>query len=230
MIYNIALEIEIDTMKELRKDIREKLEARYPGEVIVNDGILDEEIFQRQPMKVMFLLKETYGDYNNIIGPQDIFNGKSSPFWTNIYNWTCFVNQFYIGVPPIFRSKADILEQTKCVDNIAYVNVKKVNCNQPISNKKDILKHAEIDTDILKKQIDSINPDVIFTSSTTFEAYQIIFNLLIGDFKNVKRHTCKGQNFLYAEHKQRKIIKLFHPSCFALNQRGVESTLLKLLE
>lgn len=217
-------------MKELRRLLQKELEARYPGEDIVNDGILDERIFLRQPQKVMFLLKETYGDYNEIIGPQDIFNGKSSPFWPNIYNWTIFVNQIFLNIAPKFKSKKEIGEQTLYVDNIAYVNVKKVNSNKAVSDKKDILKFAEKDKDLLRKQIDVINPDIIFTSNTTFEAYQLIFDLVFSDFKNVKRYDCKKQNFIYAEHQHRKIIKLYHPSSFALTQEDTAKILFQLLQ
>src|SRR5690606_12320795 len=118
---------------------------------------------------------------------------------------------------------------TKVVDNIAYVNVKKINSNSSVSNEQDILKYAQEDRDVLQLQIDTINPDVIFTSETTFKAYQVIYDLVVGDLQNVKQLVCKDQTFIYAEHQNLKIIKTYHPSYFALSQELTASSLHRLL-
>ncbi len=67
-------------MDETRLFIKKKLELKYPNATLVDDGILEPEVFISQELKVLFLLKETFGNYNQIKGPQDIYNGNQVPF------------------------------------------------------------------------------------------------------------------------------------------------------
>ena len=212
-------------MKELRSKIKKNLKKRYPHDKIVSDGILDDGIYKKQKVKVMFLLKETYGGYVNIIGGQKINNGKSVPFWPNIFNWTKLVNDLEDSIIPKFLSKGQILEINKYVDNIAYVNIKKIEGNKK-SNNSDIMKYAEKDRDILQCQIDEINPDVIFISDS--KHYEKIYNLKNIDktvCKEVKSGKCKFKLF---KHNNRRIIKIHHPS-YLKNQKETFNSIVDLL-
>ncbi|MDN3594653.1 hypothetical protein [Zunongwangia endophytica] len=199
-------------MEETRLFIEKELKLRYPEATLVDDGILVPEIFKKQEKKVLFLLKETFGDYNQIKGTQDIYNGKSSPFWTNFFNWTNAVNNSGLS----FLEKNRISEITKTIDNVAYINIKKLNENRKKSVYNDIISYARKDKDLLEFQIESINPDIIFVSQTTLDAYKIIYGydkLILIDFIECGKVTFK----LY-KHGCRKIIKTFHPSAFPVKQ------------
>lgn len=211
-------------MKEIREYLKRELEVRYSKKTIVNDGILVPEIYNRQDKKVLFLLKETFGDYNLIQGPQEIYNGKSSPFWPNIFNWTNLVN---ISESKYYE-KWEIKEITNFINAIAYVNVKKINENRKKSNHKDILAYANADSDLLKCQIDNINPDVIYTSNTTMQSYRIIYG--DQDINLIKAVSCGRQVFELHMHKNRKIIKTFHPSAYPIKGRFAFETIKKLIK
>lgn len=203
----------IEQMENTRAFLKKELLKRYPLSVTVDDGILVPEKFIEQPQKIMFLLKETFGDYNIIRGPQAIYNGKSSHFWPNFFNWTNAINRPDLD----FYPKWKISEITNYIDNVAYVNVKKINENKKTSLAKDILSYAIKDADLLKYQMDRINPDVIFTSNVTLEAYKIIHN--IQNFESVKAIDCGIDSFELYLHGNRRIIKTFHPSAFPVGQK-----------
>lgn len=217
-------------MENLRKEIQKKLKERYPHNPIVDDGILVDEIYKQQKVKVMFLLKETYGGYLKIINKQKIYNGKSVPFWPNIFNWTKLVNDLKANKEPKFIPKALIRNYNEYIDNIAYVNIKKIEGLKK-SNYKDIMNYAIKDSDILKLQIDKINPDIIFTSDLNF--YKAIFGLKNLNEYNLKKYQSESNKklkLLSIEHNNRKIIKVYHPSYFGINQEKTFETILNFLK
>ncbi len=211
-------------MEETRLFIKKKLELKYPNATLVDDGILVPEVFINQELKVLFLLKDTFGDYNQIKGPQDIYNGKSSPFWPNLFNWTNAVNNSGLG----YLEKNRISEITKTIDNVAYINIKKLNENRKKSVYSDIISYAKKDKDLLEFQIESIDPDIIFVSQTTLNAYKIIYgynNIILTDF--IK---CGKETFELYKHGSRKIIKTFHPSAFPVKQAKAYQVLKQLYD
>jgi hypothetical protein len=102
------------------------------------------------------------------------------------------------------------------LDSIAYVNVKKQCDNLTKSNDRDILNYGYRDADLLREQIEMINPDVIFCSSTTFKVYN---HLYPADINSVN-HICH-------KHHNRLVLNFYHPSYFQI--RGGRETLFNIL-
>lgn len=211
-------------MEHLRNDIKARLTHKYPNENLVNDGILVDEIYINTPVKVLFLLKETYDNYLKIQGRQEIQNGKSVPFWPNIFNWTKLCHDFKEKKKPKHLRKYEILKISKYVDNIAYVNIKKIEGYKQ-STEEDILDRAEQDRHLLKYQIDEIKPEIVFTSN--LDHYRKIYE--IKDKWGIKKIKSGKLTFASLEHKNRLILKIHHPS-FLKKQTETFNSIIDLLK
>jgi hypothetical protein len=176
----------------------DKLFAEWKDRYVSTDGILDEEKYWSAMPRITFLLKEMYDDtyldnkiaplpdlYRNGYGPE----GGSPGFWRNLRTWqhviTTRVNQAQGVIDEteanarLAPSELDKIRETP-VTGAGCVNIKKIVGNST-SDWEDIYSYARNDADLLKRQLELMDPQVIFccgcdetNNKSVFECLQII--------------------------------------------------------
>lgn len=182
-----------------QKLLEEWSRMRPEYETFTFDGVLNESIYTNSNPRIALLLKESNDDFVEIAplngdgyGP----NGSSPLFWRNInifiYIATCAWNGRIVSIKDI----KDVTE--KKVNSIAYINVKKKAENKPTSSNKEILKYAREDKDFLRRQINLIDPEVVFLANTKscFDEIQ--------ESIHIAHNVYKGSNNI--------VIDYYHPS------------------
>lgn len=172
------------------------------------DGVLSNEAWSTATPKVLFLLKESYGDWHGIEGPINIYNGKNRKFWWNIVRWKYLINHL-VNHNEIadFPKKEDLPEVSMkdgFLDDIAYVNVKK-SIGTSKSNNNEIQNYARKDKAFLAEQIDAINPDIILCGST-FWSYHVVY-----DGNNTMQQVSDRVHV----HGDRVVLDYYHPGYFS---------------
>lgn len=182
----------------------------------VYDGIINYDEWEKTKPKILFLLKETTNNFKRISEQSiDIREGSGNHFWWNMCYWKYLITQIYNGKSTEFIEQnqlPEVEENNFILDSVAYVNVKKTCENKNQSDDKEIYSYAKNDKDFLTKQIDLINPNVIFCSKITFDAYNFLYPNKIS----------KISDFCF-DHNNRLIIKYKHPGYFQI--KGGKETL-----
>jgi hypothetical protein len=129
-----------------------------------NDGILVEEAWRSASPKIAFLLKESNDNFWDIRGQAWGPSGNSPRFWRNLAIWRYVVTSVLRGDEPSLET-AKAVKEVPLAD-IAYVNLKKKAECRPRSDPSDIQKYVDEDWSFLTRQIEIINPDVLFFCGT----------------------------------------------------------------
>lgn len=149
-------------------------ETDEPKRKIIRDGIVNLEQYLDSNPKIMWILKEAYDEVDKIGGEWSLVKdldmrratGENRTSWQTfdkiIYTTYCILNNFiqFEEVP----YKADDIRICSVLKNIAYINIQKLPASKTSDDKlieKALIKHK----DILLKQINSINPDIIINCS-----------------------------------------------------------------
>jgi hypothetical protein len=190
------------------------------------DGILNNDKWNNAPTKIMFLAKESYGDYYPQRGQEiPIDGGKNKSFWWNVARWKHLIFKHMSGDEheefPNIEDLKEVKNGSRCLDDIAWVNIKK-KLGGSKSNMTEIHQFAEKDKEFLEKQFAEINPEVVLCCGT-FYAYKIVYS-----------HTkdiVKISDGIY-KHGSRLIIEFYHPGYFAYKggQSGLYRKLSEILK
>ena len=201
---------------------RWKLERGY--DPFFADGVIDATAWRDAPLRVAFLLKESYGDWFGIDGPVNIRSGKNSKFWWNICRWKFLINRIANGERDQAFPAAEDLPEVRFkgdrLDDIAYINIKKsIGTSQ--SHNKEIQSFAVRDQEFLREQIDGASPQVVLCGGT-FWSYHVLYDKL--------ESVSKLADKVYI-HNNRLVIDFFHPGYFAAKggERGLYDQLFQIL-
>lgn len=137
----------------------------------IEDGIINSDNWDDSTPKVLFLLKEAYGDITDlpkfIRGLENLNKGT----WRRCAEWAHIVlsNQpmKYEEIIEDERAKRDAL--LSC----AVVNIKK-SSGRSESDMNDIIRYAKADSKLLREQIDTLRPDLII-SGGVFDCWKEIW-------------------------------------------------------
>lgn len=143
----------------------------------VKDGIIDHKRWSAATVKVLFLLKEAYSDPDNpsdwdlrVLLRENWKGPKGVLFWNCAY-WAYAAQHISdTATPELPQNEQSYSQATECFLSTAVLNVKK-SSGKTNSDLEEIKKYAQLDGDLLKKQIDIINPDIIICGYT-WEAVQ----------------------------------------------------------
>jgi hypothetical protein len=206
-------------------DIFDRWQEKYGSEPLFRDGVLSQEDWDNAHPKILFLLKESYGDWFEVNGPIPIKSGNNKQFFPNIALWKYLVSHYLnTKVLPPFPSSLELLPEFQngdgCLKEIAYVNVKK-KLGTSISNSKEIQHFALRDKELLAEQMDMLNPDVVICCGT-FWSYHPIYDgnkTIVPISKRIYKHG------------SRMIIDFYHPGYYAFRggQSGLYDKLKELL-
>lgn len=162
------------------------LRKKY-GKKIVTDGIINFEEWKKSNLKILFLLKETFGGYLKIGDTENNqnntipVNSGASFFWYNISRWNYLLMQVLDKneMNPVMP----LNENLEDVKDIAVLDIKKIDNNNTTSKMGEINRYAKSDKEILKKQIDIICPNIIICGNTMDGLKIILGNENINELK-----------------------------------------------
>lgn len=176
-----------------------------------NDGIIGLPAWEKASQKIAFILKECNDGFWNITEKSEYrpSEGNSKLFWRNLNIWKYVVTCALDGKIPSFESAMELKEDP--VTGIAYVNLKKKAEYKNRSNDSDISGYVENDWQYLDRQIEIINPDVLFFCGT----YK---------FVQTKMELIPVKSRVFRTRDQKIAVNFFHPSC----RKGYNETFRKL--
>gem|GEM_PF-6966301 len=202
-------------MKSVQKELDNlfiEWKAAYPNDTISIDGILDESLYWSRIPRIVFLLKETYGDFFDIAplsedcpdgyGP----DGGSYWFWRNLRSYQYIVDGIvnhdyniptnkWLSKQSLQNEIKDIME-TK-VTGIGYMNIKKIPGTSE-SNWKDIYAFAVKGAPFLVRQLQLLKPHIIFCcgfNNTPRKSIYECLKIIEPSFKNAKQlSNCVYEN------------------------------------
>jgi len=185
------------------KQARPEYDNESEGKRFSLDGIQNYDSWMSSKPKILFLLKENRAAADDWEPCQGI-NRDANPFSWNIIRWRQLLVDLYHKTPkePIFLKS----ELPKSVNDIAIIEVKKVNEGKGSSSYNDIRNYARKDRDFIKEHIELINPDIIFCCSTG----DFYGNDIYGDEQ--WEHLVHDSRCDCYKHGNRLVIDFFHPS------------------
>jgi hypothetical protein len=159
-------------------DLWQEWRARPPhaNESFITDGIIDPQRWARAPRRVMFLLKEAYDRSPSRQGfdlPEWLRTApepRKGQTWKNAGRWAYLLQRVEPGHIPEPPSEEEGFE---ALLGAAIVNVKKSG-GRSRSDAEDIARYAQDDSDLLRRQVEGIAPDVVVTGGTWAAAQSIL--------------------------------------------------------
>ena len=145
---------------------------KYPNACLQMDGVLHPDIWEKQELKIMTFLKDSYREnfeehictYILDILPTETTLGAT---WRNVLKWVNAVRNAF--------GKNKVIN----LQSIAHINVSKLACNGNISKNtpKGALSDAiEQDYALLYEQYKQINPNIVICGSTYHYFFDIFTN------------------------------------------------------
>ena len=199
----IEYEKKINALFEKWKQARPEYEVE--GKRFTIDGIADYDAWEKSKPKILFLLKENHDEeYEPCWG----ITVDSKPWSLNIARWRQILIELFRDISK--EISFEIVDLPETIDDIAMVEVKKLNEGKKVSSNSDIMKYAKRDNKFLKEQIDLINPQVVLCGNTG-DFYDIIY---------ADDSSCKESERLSPDlskcacwkYHDRLIIDFYHPS------------------
>jgi hypothetical protein len=206
-LYNMSkseFEIRRDELFSRWKKVKPEYDNRSEGRRFSLDGIQNFDAWKQSTPKILFLLKENRAaeeDWEPCWG----INRDANPFSLNITRWRQLLIDSYqkkLKEPSYLKH-----ELPDSVNDIAIIELKKVNEGKGSSNYNDIRNYVRNDRDFIKEQIELINPDIIFCCSTGDFYSDDIYGDEPWDRELIKDSRCGCY-----KHRNRLVIDFFHPS------------------
>lgn len=146
----------------------------------IQDGIVDPKQWFSQQVRVLFLLKEAYPDDKAPKGVSNIAENLITPnenkgrIWSAVAEWQYGIEHTTKNNIPSFNNWIDVQEKADWSDRnrrcdllrkCAIINIKKSN-GQNGSDDRDLERYVEEDGDLLRRQIEIIDPTIIVCGNT----------------------------------------------------------------
>jgi len=141
----------------------------------ITDGIYSAKDYLSSPLKLMWILKEPYDDKDangNPTGggwsiPKDLFGPNHKYFCDKTsrvvtYTTYCIIQNKRWNEVPYFEDDPSVADQ---LQNIAYINLSKMPASTKSSDSA-ISSNYQIWKDIIRKQIELYNPDILICGNT----------------------------------------------------------------
>ena len=188
----------------------------------IKDGVFCEEEYVKQPLKILYVLKEA--NWNGSVNLCEwILSEPKSGYWrtwNNIARWTKALIEG--GEYPQYVSKTD---KSYWVKKIAFLNLKKVGGGAK-ANKDEISEYAIRDKKFIKEQILLYNPDVIICCGRgQGKNADLLYNEVLTDLNRSEwKKTIKTYNWFTFEinNKDIPVISFVHPQMWGGHDRFKE--------
>ena len=197
---------------EMHKNILQKLYNKYKDlendkNEFTWDGPSNWEKWENQLPKILFLLKEARAEFQPCV-PNQIIENKTG---RNMARWRFAIQKLYERPNVVIQYPINTEEIENSFDNITIVEIKKINEGRGKSDTKEIINYARKDKDLLKEQIDALNPQIIICcGSGTSDAYDLIYDetyQINEELIQIGNKKCWNLN-------NRLVIDFYHPSTF----------------
>lgn len=188
-------------IKEKEKEIFDKLRKIDPS--IVEDGIVSEEEYIDSNYKIVYIMKEVNGGSGWNL-KDFLYKGGRSSTWDNVARWTeglLNLNQEYDWA---YLEKNNEKRRKYYLKKIGVINLKKTP-GQNTSDYKEISRTASENRNLIKKQVDMYDPDIIICCGT---ADDFATNYLESKLVNWKM-TKRGIQYIKCDNKI--IVSFAHP-------------------
>ena len=156
-----------DSFRKSCNEITEQIKGI--GESVVIDGVVDIDCYEKSPLKVMWILKET-----NSEGGWSIVDNYKDPKWLTKYNGLMSIRRviyasYGINHPEIKDWKdfpwSYEAECQTALRNIAFININKLP-GSSVADDNMIREAYNKNRPLLKLQFDTYNPDVVIFGNT----------------------------------------------------------------
>lgn len=187
----------------------EKIHLEKGYKRFIRDGIVNEDWwFQEQSVpKICFFLKEarTQEEGYNLV--KDLYKREPWKLWQRVAIWTQAIQLSFTGERPYDVDKIQ-MKSHEAVRQTAVVNVKKSN-GLAESEGEDLWKYVHEDKDLLKRELELVNPDIILCGYTFGMLSEVLGDELEMD---------GTADTMYAFWKDKLIIDYYHPACHYPNR------------
>lgn len=143
----------------------------HRGKSFIKDGIINIDLWNRAPKKVLLILKEAYGeqdasegyDLRQVISEE--WRGPKYKIWWTAAYWCYAIHQSTGAMPRIPSNDQCYALASQSLLASATINVKKSD-GKSFSDFNDIAQHAQVDGEFLRAQVELINPEIIICGNT----------------------------------------------------------------
>ena len=199
----LGLEEYLKENDELFREWREKL--NHKGQPFIDDGIVNPEVWfsmDSNTPKILFVLKEAYGGSFSLTETLSK-EGPWSAMWNRVAEWSYGLMNSNENHYPEFKDLSHE-EANYYLNRIAVMNLRKSNGSRN-SGDRQFVKYAKADNDLLQRQFNLINPDIVIYGYT-FDAAKGIHNL-----SAIKKES-PNPHWYYIDNNNRVHIDFFHPA------------------
>lgn len=215
-----------DTIQEQENTLFEQWRAQT-DEVILQDGVFDEAVYQSAKPKILFVLKEPWMDevpaHQNLL--DTVRKGDVSPTWTNLTRWAKILRLASRGKSLDWTGNFEDIgenDRREEMKNFAMMDLKKT-CGGTTSNMDDIEKWVVTghNKEFLRQQFEIYQPDFVVCCGTR------VCDILRDEILEVKGKWLRTSRGLYYFKvpsdggKSVPVLDFFHPQ-----QRSMRSSLL----
>ena len=216
-------------MDSIQKELDKLFEKWKESYILSKDGILNEELYWKNIPRIVFLLKDTHGDFIEIaplaVEDKDGYgpDGSSYWFWRNLRSWQ-YVIENIVGkiINSIDNKKLQFSFKQNEINEImetpltgvGYINIKKLKGESSIE--WPILYYfAKKDARFLRKELNLLKPHIIFccgyNENPRYSNYECL--------KIIEPAFKKAKQLSYSVYESNGILAIdwWHPSARDLN-------------
>jgi len=224
------MESALEKIKTKHDEIIDRWKAARPeyisiGNTFTEDGVCNYDKWSIVKPRILFLLKE---NYDSGWDPVEGIKAKANRFCINIALWRFVLRELYSDISKELTIQS-FTYSDELIDDIAFVEVKKVNENQKRSSYSQINEYAEKDKLFLQEQINLINPNIMVCCNT-IDSYINIYNYLDNNDAVQYEELSSDSKCDCFKHKNRLVINFFHPSAFNKSSEYLFDLLVRLLK
>ena len=173
-------------------------ENQSKGKPFVYDGVIDQEKWERINPKILFLAKEAYrGDDEkepwSLCGLiREEWKGPRYSHWWNVSRWAYGIQRTTDDYIPEFP---DDETAAGALFDIAFMNIKKSG-GVSNSNNDDLKIYVESDGDLIERQVELVNPDIIIFCYT----WHIVKDLWEHEVECVYKWVYRSSNRIFIDY------------------------------
>lgn len=176
----------------------------------IRDGIVNEDWWMQEQSvpKICFFLKEARTNQEEGYNlAKDLYAYEPWKLWQRVAVWTQAIQLSFSGERPYDDGKIK-MKSHEAVRQTAVVNVKKSN-GLAESTEDDLWQYVKDDKDLLKRELELVNPDIIVCGYTFGMLCEVL-----GDEIEMDGTV----DTMYAFWKDKLIIDYYHPACHYPNR------------
>ena len=172
---------------------------------IILDGVVSWFDYANSAIIILFVLKEVNSDESDWDLREFLKDGGRSFTWNNITRWIIGIRNINTDYDWSTIENIEPEQRREYLKTVAAINMKKATGGKDVADNGIIYKHALNDSELLKRQIDIYEPDLIICCGTA----DAFFDSVYKDIKVDWKMTHNG--LWYVIDGKRTIIAYNHP-------------------